>query len=139
MNRNSAFLTVCVALTLLVGTAIPGARSVTARSRQGANTAQRASSQIEPQAGTWHTWVLQSGSQLRLSGTSVSAPVAARCIANGVASGEGLFAPDGKGLYAATLRERLSSAGTTASKAVGQPTADKLLNIKPGHDLSDVA
>ena len=47
-------------------------------SAAGAAGAGHGDGQVEPQAGTWHTWLLASGSQLRPPRTAVDSPDADR-------------------------------------------------------------
>lgn len=66
MKRNSASLATYVALLVLVSLALPSAGPMSAYAEQSPVSARTNGHQVEPQAGTWQTWVLTSGSQLRL-------------------------------------------------------------------------
>jgi len=67
MKRNPLVVNLSVLFLLLAMLAFPGAAVLAARSGDTLNAVTRSVDQIEPHAGSWQTWVLTSGSQLRLA------------------------------------------------------------------------
>src|SRR4051794_4855514 len=66
MKRQPSVIIVLIAALLVATYALPANSVHAARALSAGPVASAHADQVEPHAGTWQTWVLTSGSQLRL-------------------------------------------------------------------------